>query len=91
MNEFYDTPILHKLYYIKHCREYCKMSHCEYCKKFSAITFTCKCNKIFCTKHRMPEIHTCSYALKNRADLIEKHTQVLIASGIKSDSMPDRL
>jgi predicted nucleic acid binding AN1-type Zn finger protein len=67
------------------------MDHCEYCKKFASLTFTCKCSKIFCTKHRMPEIHKCSYLIKNRAELIEKHTQVLIACGIKSDSMPDKL
>lgn len=35
--------------------------NCEHCKKKCIIQIKCKCEKIFCLKHRLPEIHKCSY------------------------------
>ncbi len=32
---------------------------CVICKKTHVITFTCKCEKVLCLKHRLPEDHKC--------------------------------
>lgn len=38
-----------------------KSISCEQCKKKCIIHIICKCNKLFCIKHRLPETHKCSY------------------------------
>lgn len=41
-----------------------KGNRCFICnKKVGLVTFTCKCSTInlFCSKHRMPESHSCTY------------------------------
>ena len=41
----------------------------ENCKKrisiVSMMMATCKCNKQFCKRHRLPETHECSHDYKN--------------------------
>jgi predicted nucleic acid binding AN1-type Zn finger protein len=37
------------------------MLRCEECKKKMVIHFTCKCCKIYCVKHQLPETHKCEY------------------------------
>jgi hypothetical protein len=32
---------------------------CFVCKKKTIIVFTCKCEKVVCLKHRLPEEHKC--------------------------------
>ena len=48
---------------------------CEQCKcKLNIIetTFVCKCTKIFCMTHRLPEYHECTYDYKNdRVQLVK--------------------
>ncbi len=36
---------------------------CTFCSKKIGIvnTFTCKCEKVYCNLHRMPENHKCSH------------------------------
>tara|TARA_R110002074_G_scaffold302662_2_gene473872 strand:- start:3094 stop:3288 length:195 start_codon:yes stop_codon:yes gene_type:complete len=35
---------------------------CFYCnKKIKLISFLCKCNEIFCIKHKNPEDHNCKF------------------------------
>lgn len=38
---------------------------CATCNKKTLMTFECKCNKIFCNKHRMPEDHDCTFDFKS--------------------------
>ena len=41
-----------------------KSNRCFICnKKVGLVTFTCKCNsiKFYCSKHRTPESHSCTY------------------------------
>lgn len=35
---------------------------CSFCKKrINLLEFDCKCSKIFCLKHRLPESHNCTF------------------------------
>ena len=37
-------------------------SHCYTCKrKLGPVNFKCKCNYFYCSKHRLPEEHNCTY------------------------------
>lgn len=40
-----------------------RCSHSE-CKKKVVLDTPCKCTKVFCPMHRMPEDHRCSYDFK---------------------------
>jgi hypothetical protein len=41
------------------------------CKKKLALTdFPCRCEKRFCSLHRMPEDHLCTYNYRAAADLV---------------------
>ena len=44
----------------KCCKEGCK-------KKLMLSDFPCKCSQIFCSAHRMPEVHDCSFDFKKAA------------------------
>ena len=37
------------------------MLRCEICKKKCIIHFKCKCSKVHCIKHQLPENHECEY------------------------------
>lgn len=37
------------------------MHRCELCNKKCLIEFKCKCCKIYCIKHQLPEKHKCEY------------------------------
>ena len=37
------------------------MLRCQECNKKMVIHFTCKCCKIYCLKHQLPELHKCTY------------------------------
>ena len=42
-----------------------KKIRCVECKKSVGLQgFKCKCERVFCNKHRMPEEHSCSYDFK---------------------------
>lgn len=34
---------------------------CDKCSKRTIIVFTCRCGKEFCSKHRYPESHDCTF------------------------------
>lgn len=35
---------------------------CHLCeKKVGLLAFDCKCGKVFCSRHRLPENHDCSF------------------------------
>ena len=40
-------------------RKCCAVKGCK--KKITLLSFTCKCEKVFCTEHRMPEEHQCTF------------------------------
>lgn len=43
-----------------------KVARCVTCKKKVGIYgFSCKCNGYYCTEHRYPEVHECTFDYKN--------------------------
>jgi AN1-type zinc finger protein 5/6 len=53
----------------KKCKKKKKSKNrCAFCnKKVGIVLYTCRCNKeyIFCSKHRLPSKHNCSFDYKN--------------------------
>jgi len=41
-----------------------KCNHNDCSKKLKLTDFPCKCDKIFCKLHRLPEKHECTYNYK---------------------------
>ncbi len=41
-------------------------------KKIKLTDYPCKCNKIYCINHRLPEEHDCDFNFKQTFDEIEK-------------------
>ncbi len=61
----------------------CSYENCN--KKLKLIHFKCKCNMIFCMKHKMPEIHNCSFDYRAIDNLCQKIENTrCIADKIKS-------
>ena len=57
------------------------MNRCAYekCnKKLNLVPYTCRCEKMFCSKHRLPETHNCNYDYKNKGKEILKKNNPLI-------------
>lgn len=44
----------------------CQMADCKV--KLSLTDSPCKCNQIFCLKHRHAELHACTYDFKSESD-----------------------
>ena len=69
-----------------HKIESSKISKCylDECKKKLQLTdFKCKCNNTYCSKHRLPETHNCSYDYKSFGrNLLDKQNQSCIAKKI---------
>jgi len=38
-----------------------KCPHAECKKKISLVDFPCKCSAVYCSSHRAPETHACSF------------------------------
>jgi hypothetical protein len=55
-------------------------SRCVVCnKKLGLIPFKCKCEEIFCSTHRAPEDHKCTYDFKTEGKAwLEKNNKVCI-------------
>ena len=59
----------------------CNLEECK--KKLQLTDFKCKCNNTYCSKHRLPETHSCSYDYKTSGrDLLVKQNQPCIAKKI---------
>ena len=60
-----------------------KKNRCYVCnKKTGLLPFTCKCNKekLFCSKHRIPEEHNCTFDWKKETrEKLEKENPQVIA------------
>jgi predicted nucleic acid binding AN1-type Zn finger protein len=55
----------------------CSMPGCN--KKLNIISFTCKCEKKYCSIHRMPESHACTFDYKahGKCLIAEKNPQIV--------------
>lgn len=51
---------------------------CSVCNKKSLMMFDCKCNKKFCNKHRLPEVHNCDYDFKLDKDKMKINNPKII-------------
>jgi hypothetical protein len=61
------------------------MINCSICnKKVGLLSFTCKCgDKIFCTQHRMPELHNCLFDFKKEhKERLIKENPIIISDKI---------
>lgn len=60
-------------------KKICSMEGCQ--KKLNLISFSCKCSKKFCSIHRMPEDHSCSFDYKSHGKCIiaKKNPQIVKA------------
>lgn len=56
----------------------CCMLDCK--KKIGLIRFECKCGLSFCVKHKLPELHNCSFNHKNEGITSLKHKLVKVSS-----------
>ena len=62
-------------------RRFCAAKGCK--KKVNLMSFTCKCDKVFCTEHRMPEEHECTFDWKEHGkSLIAEKNPLVINSKI---------
>ncbi|CAD6193659.1 unnamed protein product [Caenorhabditis auriculariae] len=66
---------------IKEKREEEKKTRCSYCTKKLPLmqqTMKCKCDRLFCDRHRRPEVHMCriDYKQEGRRKLRREHTKV---------------
>ena len=55
----------------------CSFKGCK--KKLDLVPFECKCSLKFCTEHRLPEAHNCTYNFKkNGREILKKNNPVVI-------------
>ncbi|XP_068245636.1 AN1-type zinc finger protein 4-like [Palaemon carinicauda] len=55
---------------------------CAYCSKRIKLvtTHVCRCDRIFCTQHRLPETHECTYDFKTEGRKLIEMANPLVAS-----------
>jgi predicted nucleic acid binding AN1-type Zn finger protein len=61
------------------------MTNCIICnKKLGLLSFTCKCgDKQYCSQHRMPEFHNCSFDFKKEhRDRLIKQNPIIVSDKI---------
>ena len=57
---------------------------CSICKKKITFNIDCRCNKVFCNKHRLPIDHNCTFNIKElNMKEIEKNNPKIIKEKIK--------
>ncbi len=62
------------------CHDGCK-------KKLSLTDFPCKCGKIHCGAHRVPEVHNCTFDFKqNHKEILLQHMSTAVTA-TKIDSI----
>ena len=49
-------------------------------KKIGLLSFECKCGLSFCVKHKLPEVHNCTFNHKSEGVLSLKQKLVKVAS-----------
>ena len=61
----------------------CRHENCN--KKLKLLYFECKCGLAFCLKHKMPELHNCTFDYRAIDDLPEQIEKTkCVAEKIKS-------
>ena len=60
-------------------------NYCFLCKKrLKLITYSCKCNQIFCVYHCNPEVHNCSFNYKELGkEIINKNNPVVFTKKLQ--------
>ena len=54
-------------------------SHCKICGKSVGIFgFECRCKNMYCTKHRIPELHECTYNFKQNGKQLLESTLIKV-------------
>jgi len=61
-------------------------NRCMTCnKKITLISFECKCKNFFCSIHRYPDSHNCTFDYKKYGkQLIEKANPIIMSSKVNS-------
>ena len=59
-------------------------SHCWECnKRIGLLGFKCRCNYIFCSKHRHSDTHSCSFNHKEyHKQILEKRNPIIVYNKI---------
>ena len=52
-----------------------KKPKCSFCKKKILMEYKCKCDKIFCLKHRNPNKHECKF---NFVEFYKKNSDIAV-------------
>ena len=66
---------------IKQKKKRCNFKNCN--KKLGLTVTKCKCLKLFCSLHRLPEDHDCSYDyVKNGREILEKNNPLIIKNKV---------
>ena len=61
----------------------CNLEECH--KKLQLTDFKCKCHNTYCSKHRLPETHSCHYDYKTAGrDLLNKQNQPCVPKKISA-------
>jgi len=51
---------------------------CYLCNKKTLLIFDCKCDGKFCNKHRLPEVHNCTYDFKTDKEKLKINNPKII-------------
>lgn len=62
-----------------------KKKRCSFCNKKIGLTeFNCRCDGCFCQKHRVPEVHNCTFNYSAEAEItISKNNPTIIGKKIE--------
>jgi hypothetical protein len=62
---------------------------CSICaKRLKLVKFDCKCGEVFCSRHRLPEEHDCSYDFRTEGRMLLQKKNVLV-TGKKMNYLED--
>ena len=53
----------------------CEEKNCK--KKLLYSDLICRCKNYHCMKHRLPELHECTYNFKDTAEIVKKNVEIL--------------
>ena len=59
----------------------CEEKDCK--KKLFLSDLICRCKKFHCMKHRLPELHNCTYNFKDTAETVKKNVEILVCKPTK--------
>jgi len=56
---------------------------CKHCGRTSSFLIDCKCGNSYCTKHQLPELHSCAAMSTFQKDAQEKNEKLLLKGAQK--------